>query len=99
MRGKSKVSAHPGVEGGAWSTFKDTATPSPSNRKQVRRTVRVVTANQNSAGPKQNSTPMVLTFTKGLILTKRARRKIFKIKESEKEELNLIFKGVISSPK
>lgn len=99
MRGKGKVSAHLRVEDGAWFTFKDTATPSPSSRRQVCRTVRVVTANQNSAGPKQNSTPMVLTFTKGLILTKRARRKIFKIKESEREELNLIFKGVIGSPK
>lgn len=41
---------------------------------------------------------MVLTFTKGSIPTKRGRRRIFKIKQSEREKLNLIFKGVISSP-
>ena len=38
---------------------------------------------------------MALTFTKGLILTKWGRRKIFKIKESEREKLHLILKGVI----
>lgn len=29
----------------------------------------------------------------------KGRRQIFKIKESEREKLNLILKGVISSPK
>lgn len=33
------------------------------------------TKNQNWAGPNRNSTPAVLTFTKGLILTKRGRGK------------------------
>lgn len=94
-RRESKVPAHPRAEDGAWLTFEDTTTPSPSSGRRVCGTARLVTENQNSVGPSQNSTPVLPAFTKGLTPTERGRTKIFKTSEAERRKPNLLFKGGI----
>lgn len=101
-RRKGKVPLTHALRTGSWSTVRDTATPAPAGGSECTELRGWTTENQNSAGPNQNPTPAVLTFTKGWILTTRGRReknKNLQNQESEREKLNLIFKGVISSPK
>lgn len=90
QEGKARSRLPRVLRSGPWPTLPDAATPAPAGGACVELGGWTTENQDSSAG---------LTFTKGLILTKRGRRDIFKIKQSKREKLNLILKGAIRSPK